>query len=169
MHWMNIDIEWPMNSIINWKAGKRKMIKRVMMMMMMMMMICNSFYQNQSKFVKVNFCTIAEKCDYLWVVMMICNSSAYQNQSKFILQMKNVIIYEVFTLLGMFHMDSHHFIIIYKIHSQSPWSKSLFYHILYTTIADKQRWLKISNFTKFFENSLNRRGLMRRIQWYQIH
>ena len=98
------------------RRKRKKMIKGVMMMMMM---ICNTFYQNQSKFCKSKLCTIAEKCDHLWVVMMICNSS-YQNQSKFVLQMKNVIIYEVFTLLGMFHMDSHHSIIIYEIHSQSP-------------------------------------------------
>ena len=55
----------------------------------------------------------------MMMMMMICNTF-YQNQSKFVLQMKNVIIYEVFTLLGMFHMDSHHFIIISETHSQSP-------------------------------------------------
>ena len=32
-----------------------------------------------------------------------------------------------------------------------------------STVADKQTRQKISNFTKFSENSLNRRGLMRRI------
>jgi len=36
-------------------------------------------------------------------------------------------------------------------------------------VVDKQRRQKISKFTKFFENSLNRRGLMRPIQWYQFH
>ena len=59
---------------------------------MMMMMIYNTFIRIKANFVKVNFCPLAV----------------------------NVNIYEVLTLPGVFHIDSHQFIIIYSIHSQSP-------------------------------------------------
>ena len=58
------------------RRKRKKMIKGVMMMMM----ICNTLYQNQSKFCKSKLCTIAEKCDYLggwwWYVILLIRIKA---------------------------------------------------------------------------------------------